>query len=133
MDRGDVETALTRFFAAIEQGDEATVAAMYHDDVRVWNSGMQRAADKRHNLVILRWLMTPGVRRRYETVEQHISDLRVYRRHILHLDVEGFEPLTIPAAIFVTFDDEGLITAIDEYVDSSWSDLLVARIPPGRR
>ncbi len=94
MDQGAVHAALARFFAAIEAGDVATVESMYHADVRVWHSPTQRHSDKRHSVAILRWLMAPGVRRRYEIVERHVHDDRVYQRHVLHLEVDGFELAT---------------------------------------
>ena len=121
------ETA-DRLFTAIEEGDLAAVEALYTDDVVVWNSVMPRPMDKARSLAVLEWLMAPGVTRQYEVHERLVAGDRLAQRHTLRVGIPGHEPIEMPVSLFLTIAD-GHISAIDEYVDSKASDLLVERIP----
>lgn len=133
VDRGDmasddVERVIERFFAAIEAGDRTTIRSLYADDVEVWHSATDRAADKATALAILDWLMAPGVELAYDVVEQLVIGDRVCRRHVLTVTIPGHDPIVMPVAIFLTITG-GLVRRIDEYVDAKGTDRLIELIP----
>ena len=117
-----------RLFAAIEQGDLAAVEALYADDVVVWNSVMPRPMDKARSLAVLEWLMAPGVSRQYEVHERLVDGDRLAQRHTLRVTLPDHDVIEMPVSLFITIDG-GRITAIDEYVDSQVTDLLIERVP----
>ena len=117
-----------RLFAAIEQGDLAAVEALYADDVVVWNSVMPRPMDKARSLAVLEWLMAPGVSRQYEVHERLVDGDRLAQRHTLRVTIPDHDVIEMPVSLFITIDG-GRITAIDEYVDSQVTDLLIERVP----
>ena len=117
-----------RLFAAIEQGDLAAVEALYADDVVVWNSVMPRPMDKARSLAVLAWLMAPGVSRQYEVHERLVDGDRLAQRHTLRVTIPDHDVIEMPVSLFITIDG-GRITAIDEYVDSQVTDLLIERVP----
>jgi ketosteroid isomerase-like protein len=117
-----------RLFAAIEQGDLAAVEALYADDVVVWNSVMPRPMDKARSLAVLEWLMAPGVSRQYEVHERLVDGDRLAQRHTLRVTIPDHDMIEMPVSLFITIDG-GRITAIDEYVDSQVTDLLIERVP----
>ena len=128
MATNDVERVLDRLFAAIEAGDRGAIADLYADDVQVWHSVTNRAADKAASLAILDWLMAPGVTLSYEAVEQLVLGDRVARRHVLTVTVPGHDAVVMPVAIFLTITD-GRIHRIDEYVDAAGTERLFELIP----
>jgi len=115
-------------FAAIERGDLAAVDALYADDVVVWNSVMPRPMDKARSLAVLEWLLAPGVTRQYEVHERMIDGDRLAQRHTLRVGIPGHDVIEMPVSLFITIAD-GRILAIDEYVDSKATDLLIERVP----
>ena len=121
------ETA-DRLFAAIETGDIAAVEALYTDDVVVWNSVMPRPMDKARSLAVLEWLMAPGVTRQYEIHERLVDGNRLAQRHTLRVTIPGHDVIEMPVSLFITITD-GCIRAIDEYVDSKATDLLIELVP----
>jgi ketosteroid isomerase-like protein len=124
----EVHEIADRLFTAIEQGDLAGVEALYSDDLVVWNSAMTRTMDKARSLAVLDWIMAPGVAREYEVHERIVEGDRLVQRHTLRVTVAGHDVIEMPVSLFITVNG-GLITAIDEYVDSKASDRLVELIP----
>jgi ketosteroid isomerase-like protein len=126
------DAVIDRFFTAIATGDRETIAELYADDVEVWHSATNRAADRATALAILDWLLlAPGVTMDYELVEQLMIGERVCRRHVLTVGVPGHEPVVMPVAIFFTIRD-GLIRRIEEYVDAKGTDRLIEIVPAPR-
>jgi ketosteroid isomerase-like protein len=131
MGSDEIGAVLDRFFAAIEAGDLATVAELLADEVGVWHSVTGDTADKATTLAILRWLTRPGVTVRYEPQEQLVAGTRVARRHLLHVGVDGHEPLTLPVSMYLTVEG-GRITGVDEYTDRRDTDELIAVVRRGQ-
>jgi ketosteroid isomerase-like protein len=124
----DVERVLAQLFVAIQAGDRAAIADLYADDIQVWHSATGRTVAKASSLAIHDWLMAPGVRHRYATIEHVVLDDRDARRHVLTVSIPGHDHLVRPVAIFLTITD-GKIRRIDEYVDAKGTDRLIELIP----
>jgi uncharacterized protein len=113
----DVDGLLDAFFDAIVAGDIDTVATLYDEDVRVWHNVTDRTVDKAASLAILRYYVRTVAGRRYEVVERRQWLDGALQRHVLHGRV-GEQAIHAPVSITFAFRD-GLITAINEYVDSA--------------
>ena len=106
---------LDRFFAAIEQHDEATIADLYADDVQVWNNMTKAATDKQRNLVVLQRFGSRVDNWRYEILDRCIQPGSAVQRHILHGDTAKGK---ISAHVCIKFDiADGKITRLYEYLD----------------
>lgn len=106
---------LDRFFGAIERGDQVELAALYADDVRVWNNMSKSAVDKQRSLVILQRFGTRVADRRYEVLDRCIQPGSAVQRHILHGNTANGP---IRAHVCIAFDiADGRITRLYEYLD----------------
>jgi ketosteroid isomerase-like protein len=124
-----IVAVVDQLFAAIEAGDAAAVEALYADEVAVWHSVTGQTIDREASLVILRWIMAPGVTRSYEIQERLVDGEGLAQRHVLHVGV-GDRTLDLPVAIFLTVRD-GKITTIEEYVEKAGTDELIRLVPRG--
>ncbi len=108
---------LDTFFNAITDGDIDAVVPLYHDEVRVWHNVTDRSIDAAKSLGILRYFVRTVSPRRYEMVERRQWPGGALQRHVLHGRI-GEQ--TICAPVCVSFEiRDGLIAAINEYVDSA--------------
>jgi ketosteroid isomerase-like protein len=122
----EADALLDRLFAAITAGDIDAVAAIYHDEIRVWHNVTDRAVDKRTGLAILRWYVKTVSARHYEVVERRHWPGGVMQRHVLHGQA-GETAIRAPACISFELRD-GQIVTIHEYVDSG---AIAAMMPSG--
>lgn len=127
MSGGNNADAIARFFTAIERQDRATIEQLYAPDIEVWHSHTGQTLRRDAALAVLDGLRVPGVRARYELLEQFTAGERTARRHRLHIVIGASAPIIIPASIFLTIRD-GRITRIDEYLDRRLVIKLAARI-----
>lgn len=105
-----------QIFAAIEDGDAATVAELYVDEVIVWHNNDDVEQTKEQNLRVLDWLVRNTVSREYQRVRRHEIEGGFVQQHDLHLEFDDGRSADLPACIVVAVAD-GLITRIDEYLD----------------
>ena len=106
-----------RMFAAIEDGDGATLAALWSDSVTVWRQGGGPVRDKPRALKVIAWFIDSTTDRRYEVLDRQIFDGGFVQQHVVHARDSGGAPLAFRACLVVRVNPDGLITRIDEYLD----------------
>jgi ketosteroid isomerase-like protein len=120
----DTLSTAAALFSAIEGKDPQAVAALYADDVEVWHNFSNACQTKTENLAVLTGLCESVPEIRYEVLEKMLlEDGRVLQRHNLRASTGSGEEVVIPACIFLTIQD-GLITRIDEYLDTAQANRL---------
>ena len=93
------------------------VAAIFHDEIRVWHNVTDRTVDKRAGLAVMRWYVATVTARNYDVLERRHWPGGMMQRHVLHGRLGDVE-LRAPVCITFEFRD-GQIIAIHEYVDSA--------------
>lgn len=118
MPERDPRSVAERLFAAIEAGDVDAVAELYDPDVVVWHNtdGAEQRRDV--NLRVLRWLVRTLPERRYTDRRLSTTDTGFVAQHVLRGATTDGREVAIPACIVATCRD-GLVTRIEEYVDSA--------------
>ncbi|MHA7648961.1 nuclear transport factor 2 family protein [Mycobacterium sp. ML4] len=110
-----------RLFAAIEQGDRATVETMWSNDVAVWRSdgrhGPHQTDDKPRALRVIDWFLSATATRRYEILDRQTFGNGFVQQHVLLATGRDGRSIAMRVCIVITLDEEGLIDTIDEYFD----------------
>jgi ketosteroid isomerase-like protein len=104
-----------RLFAAIEDGDAATVASLWDDSVLVWKSAEPTDQDKQRALRVIGWFMNTTTERRYEVLDRQIFDGGFVQQHILHATSRKGGSISMRVCLVIKVADNGLINRIDEY------------------
>ncbi|OBK14354.1 nuclear transport factor 2 family protein [Mycobacterium asiaticum] len=118
MSHSIAETA-DRLFAAIEQGDRATVDRMWSPDVTVWRVGRgpTKSDDKARALRVIEWFMSTTIGRSYEILDRQLFENGFVQQHVLHATGHAGPSISMRVCIVIKLDNEGLINRIDEYFD----------------
>jgi ketosteroid isomerase-like protein len=115
----DPVEVVSRFLSAVEAGDIDRVRSVYDPDAVVWhsNDGLEQSVDE--NLTTLTFIAN-NLTLRYTNVRRYGFTGGVVEQHDTIVTIPGRdEPYCMPACLVVLVDDEGRITRIDEYLDSS--------------
>lgn len=117
MTEGETRELCHRFFDAIEQRDVDTAAACYAPNLQFWFNITRGTSTKEQNVKALTEGYARHRRRVYNDRRIHTFDggfMMQYTCHIVRLDggTQSF------AACVVAQCSDGLITRIDEYMDS---------------
>jgi ketosteroid isomerase-like protein len=115
--RSTVAGVADRLFAAIENGDAATVEALWDDDVLVWKSAEPTEQDKRRALRVISWFMGTTTERRYEILDRRYFDGGFVQQHVLHATGRNGGSISMRVCIVIKVRANGLISRIDEYFD----------------
>lgn len=119
MEFKDKVTVLNRFFAAIPAGDLETVKAIYHPDAAIWHNDDNKVQTVAENLPVLRWVARNIEGLVYDEIRRNAMDSgQVVQRHVLRGKAPNGRTLALRGAIVFTFDDDGRITRLEEYLDS---------------
>lgn len=105
------------FCAALEARSEERLAAIYDDDIVVWNNVTQKAMSKAENVAILGQVFRVSRDIKYVDRRRHAFDGGFVQMHTLtgtFTDGTALPPL---AACIVVETRNGRITRIDEYFD----------------
>jgi ketosteroid isomerase-like protein len=106
-----------RLFAAIENGDAATVDAMWSDDVLVWKSAEPEEQAKKRAMRVIAWFMDITTSRRYEILDRQFFDGGFVQQHVLHATGKRGGSISMRVCIVIKAGTNGLIDKIDEYFD----------------
>jgi len=115
----DLNDIADPMFAAIEDGETATLAALWSDDVTVWRQGGGPVRDKPRALKVIAWFVDSTTDRRYEVLDRQVFDGGFVQQHTVHATAATGTPLSFRACLVVKVNPAGLITGIDEYLDPS--------------
>ncbi len=107
-----------RLFAAIEQGDVEASRELYDANARIWHNTDNVEQTVEQNLRVLRWLVRNTAQRRYEDVRREQTASGFVQLHVLRLHFHDGRVVHVPACL-VAQVRAGLITRIDEYLDSA--------------
>lgn len=106
-----------RLFAAIENGDAATVEALWDDDVLVWKSAEPTDQAKSRALRVISWFMGTTTERRYEILDRRYFDGGFVQQHVLHATGRNGGSISMRVCLVIKLGGSGLINKIDEYFD----------------
>lgn len=112
-----VADVATRLFTAIENGDAATVAALWDDDVLVWKSAEPSDQTKKRALRVISWFIDSTTSRRYEVLDRRFFDGGFVQQHVLHATGRNGGTLSMRVCLVIAVGGNGLINKIDEYFD----------------
>ena len=106
-----------RLFAAIENGDAATVEQLWDHDVLVWKSGEPVDREKKRALRVIAWFIDTTTERRYEILDRQFFDGGFVQQHILHATARTGGSISMRVCLVIKLGANGLIDRIDEYFD----------------
>jgi hypothetical protein len=114
----DVKAMAERMCRDIERGDWAAVGKINASDMRVWHNFDQAE---------MTWdQATPFLSMLRENAELHYEDIRItpvpngwLQQHVLRLVLKAGGECRMPAALIVMLNDQGLVSRIEEYLDSA--------------
>lgn len=126
-----IERLARTFIEATGAGDLETVAAMYAPDAVIWINATGTEMPAADGLGVLASLHRRAEAVRYEVLEVIPTAAGYVQRHVLHVTVPArddlpAQDLAVPACLVVRVRD-GLITRLDEYLDSGQIAPLFAR------
>lgn len=112
-----------RFVAAIQQGEPESVRAFYAPDAKIWhnNDGVEQTVDQ--NLKVLAWFVRKLPDRSYRVLRVEALPDGFVQQHVLEATLPGGERWAMDACVVVRMKD-GVITRLDEYIDSAKSAAL---------
>lgn len=121
------EQVVNSYFRAVEEGDVAAVLSLCHPAVEIWHSFNDQVSSIDQITAQLGAALGLG-RLSYVVQEQIVANDRVLRRHRARFDTPTGKQVEFPIAVFTTVKN-GLITRIDEYVDSAALARVMAAAP----
>ena len=112
-----------RFVGAIQAGDTATVRACYAPDAKLWhnNDGIEQTVDQ--NLKVLAWFVKTLPDRNYRVLRVEALPDGFVQQHVLEATLPNGERWAMDACVVIKIEN-GLITRLDEYLDSAKSAAL---------
>lgn len=114
----DVEALTDAMFAAAEAGDWAAFRAGFADEgVLYQNVGTTQPIDEA--IPSLMAMFTDGTTLRYENVRRIVADLAVTEFHDAVFTKPDGREVRLDIVVCLQFNDDGLITRSDEYLDSA--------------
>lgn len=112
-----VESIADRLFAAISAGDVDAVGAMWSDDIVVFQPGTTRPRDKARALKVVTWFVGATAERHYDVLTRDVFAGGFVQQHVLRGFNRVGTPFEMRVGMVVRVGCDGLITALDEYLD----------------
>jgi ketosteroid isomerase-like protein len=114
-----------KFVGAIQSGDTATVRACYHPDAKLWhnNDGIEQTVDQ--NMKVLDWFIRALPDRNYRVTRLEALPDGFMQQHVLEATLPDGTKWAMDACVVVRMEN-GVITRLDEYIDSAKSAQLRA-------
>ena len=114
----ETETLAAAFIGAIEQGNIPRLHELCSKDVVIWHNDDNREVDLDHVARILSWLATNVRGLRYADVRRRAFAGGYVQQHVLTGIAPSGDELHLPACL-VMHVSEGVVTRIEEYLDSA--------------
>jgi ketosteroid isomerase-like protein len=112
-----------RFVAAIQAGDGEAVRACYAPDAKIWHNIDRLEQTVEDNLKSLRWFVRKLPDRVYRVLRREALPDGFLQQHVLEATLPDGTAWSMSACVVVRMRD-GLITRLDEYLDSAESGAL---------
>jgi len=112
-----------RFVAAIQDGDGEAVRAFYAPDAKLWHNtdNIEQTVDQ--NLKVLAWFVKTLPDRNYRVLRVEALPDGFVQQHVLEATLPNGERWAMDACVVVKVEN-GVITRLDEYLDSAKSAAL---------
>jgi len=112
-----------RLFAAIEAGDIEAIHDLYAPDAVIWHNFDDAEQSREQNVRMLGWAIRNLSGMHYTDVRRSVTDEGFVQQHVLRAVNRAGVEIAVPACLVVTVSG-GLITRLDEYLDSRHVDLI---------
>jgi ketosteroid isomerase-like protein len=107
-----------RFIAAIEAADADAVRACYAPDAKIWHNTDKLEQTVDQNVKSVAWFGRKLPDRRYRIVRREVLKDGFLQQHVLEATLPDGSAWSLSACVVVRMED-GLITRLDEYIDSA--------------
>ena len=114
----DLDARTSQLFAVFESQEFDGLESMLAPDARMKQNGNPEH-DVAGLLAFVHGLKTEGVSVRYSDVRRSVGDGFVVEQHLVTLTRPDGKSASTDVCVVLRFDDEGLITRLDEYADSA--------------
>jgi ketosteroid isomerase-like protein len=116
-----------RFVDAIEAGDVEAVRACYAPDAKIWHNhdGLEQTVDQ--NLKAVAWFARTLPNRRYRVTRREALPDGFLQQHVLEATLADGAPWALDACVVARMKD-GVITRLEEYLDSAQAAALSSRL-----
>jgi ketosteroid isomerase-like protein len=113
------------FVDAIQAGDTATVRACYAPDAKLWHNtdGIEQTVDQ--NMKVLDWFIRTLPDRNYRVTRREALSDGFLQQHVLEATLPDGTKWAMDACVVIKIEN-GLITRLDEYLDSAQAGKLRA-------
>lgn len=107
-----------RFVAHIQAGDAEAMRACYAPDAKIWHNtdGIEQTIDD--NIKVLNWFVRTLPDRHYHVQRREVLKDGFVQQHILSATLPDGTKWAMDACVVVKMEN-GLITRLDEYLDSA--------------
>jgi len=112
-----------RFVGAIQSGDVAAVRACYAPDARIWHNTDRIEQTVDQNVKVLEWFIRKLPDRTYRVLRLEALKDGFMQQHVLEATLPDGTAWSMSACVVVTMAN-GVITRLDEYIDSAESGAL---------
>lgn len=118
-----------RFMGAIEAGDVAAMRACYAPNARIWHNfdNVEQTLDE--NVKVLEWFSRILPDRHYRIVRREALKDGFLQQHVLEATLPDGVKWNMSACVVVRMEN-GLISRLDEYLDSAATKALSSRNRP---
>jgi hypothetical protein len=115
-----------RYRRAVDAGDAEALAALHHPDGRIWHNtdGLEQTVEE--NAKLSDWVRSRAPDLAFTDVRITPTAEGFLRRHVMTGTGPGGS-FAVPSCLIVTLDAAGLITRVEEYIDSAALAPLLAR------
>ncbi len=117
------EALAADFIAAIEQGNVPRLYELCSKDVVIWHNDDDQEVDLDNVARILSWLSTNVRELRYAHIRRRAFSGGYIQQHVLSGIAPSGDDLHLPACLIMHVSN-GLITRIEEYLDSAGVEVL---------
>jgi ketosteroid isomerase-like protein len=107
-----------KFVGAIQSGDVATVRACYAPDAKLWHNTDRVEQTVDQNMAVLDWFIKTLPDRNYRVVRRVALADGFLQQHVLEATLPDGTAWSMDACCVIKIEN-GLITRLDEYLDSA--------------
>ena len=112
-----------KFVGAIQSGDVATVRACYAPDAKLWHNTDRIEQTVDQNMAVLDWFIRTLPDRNYRVIRRVALADGFLQQHVLEATLPDGTAWSMDACCVIKIES-GLITRLDEYLDSAQSKAL---------